>query len=91
MYRIESVLAPAAVKNRLEILSSECTTKAFWWAQWVPEYNFLAVAQTKKVLPSSFDEDSEYVDQSKQVLSVLQFHDKYPRESVVSNTDYLVA
>ena len=83
LYIMETVLAPD-VKNRMEILSSECATKSFWWAQWVPEYNFLAVAQTKKVLPSSFDEDSDAVEQSKPIFSALQFHEKYPRENVVS-------
>lgn len=58
-------------------------TRCFWWAQWVPQYQFLAFAHDRKIQQSTFDEEETSKVTVKPMLSVLQFHNDFPRESVV--------
>jgi hypothetical protein len=70
----------------IHILGSESLLKPFWWAQWSPVHEFLAFLYTPTRRQSSYDDDEESTSTQiiiKPLLSVLQFHEKFPRESVV--------
>lgn len=68
---------------KIVLLESEMVTRGFWWAQWVPQYQFLVLAIDRKIQQSTFDEEEAPRVILKPMLSVLQFHNDFPRESVV--------
>lgn len=49
----------------------------------VPQYQFLAFAHDRKIQQYTFDEEEVPQVTVKPMLSVLQFHNDFPRESVV--------
>jgi hypothetical protein len=84
IYQIETLPTSSACV-KIEILSSDCIAKCFWWAQWVTQYKFLAFAHTRQLQQSTFDEEDSYIATKRiPILSVFQFHEKLARESVVS-------
>jgi len=74
----------------LEKFNEETVAKNFWWAQWNETYQYLAYAHDRIIAQSSFEEVSISKQKSRPYFAILQFHQKFPRESVVGFHEFMV-